>query len=378
MADDETKPGDSPQASSQETDAAPAKPTVETIDPPSGAGETIVETDEEQLGLMRELLDESPVAEGDKADTGDGEPKPEDQEPDKPTPTPDVAEPVPDDPASPPGGDEPEAKTFEFEFEGKKLSAEVTPDLFEALTAMTVMAGKYPNQTRVLNEAYEQLANAGLAGAPAEGALPEGPPTSVRQESVADIAQLTEPQYIEKFSPLVDALKSQNYFGEDGELAEAYPRLATTLALIEFVGVPALARLEEVAGASDRRAAESEMDVFFTKLNTTLDAVAERGDGFEPLKEPKNRERFYGHLRELNIDQDKVFEEDFLAGQWRAFNNNMFTELERKASEVARKKKEGALDRARGGGGGSGTVVTPPADGSSGDEQVDMMRALLK
>ena len=120
------------------------------------------------------------------------------------------------------------------------------------------------------------------------------------------------------------------------------------------------------------------MDTFFIKLNTALDEVMGRGEGFEPLNDPKNRERFYGHLRELNIDQDKVFDRDFLAGQWRAFNNDMFTEMDRLASEKARKRRDGSLRRSRGAGGGANAPVTPPGDKSSGDEQVDMMRTLIE
>ena len=373
MPDDDTKQGDAPEATSQGQDTAPETPV---IDPSGDAGEQIVETDEGQVELMRELLDDVPESTGDEADTGDGEPKPEDQEPElpTPTPTPDAA----DEPTPTPGGDEPEVKTFEFEHRGQQFSQEVTPELYEALEAMRITANKYPNQDKALKRAYEQLANAGLAGAPTEGtvATEEGQPP--RQESVADIARLTEPQYIEKFAPLVEQLKSQGYFGEDGELAEAFPRMATTMALVEFVGVPALAKLEQVAGASDRAAAEVEMDTFFTKLNTVLDEVQERGAGFEPLKEPKNRERFYGHLRELNIDQEKVFDGDFLAGQWRAFNNDMFTEMDRLASEKARKRRDGSLRRSRGAAGGANAPVTPPGDAPSGDEQVNMMRTLLK
>jgi hypothetical protein len=371
---DEPKPGDAPEASSQETDTAPETPAIQ---PASDPGEPIVETDEAQVELMRELLDETPPSSDEEADTGDGEPKPEEEGLETPTPTP-TEEPVVDEPAEKPGGEEPEVKTFEFEHKGQRFSQEVTPELFEALEAMRITAAKYPNQQAALDRAYEQMANAGIAGEPTEGTtLPEGGPPP-RQESVADIAKLTEPEYIEKFAPLVDALKEQNYFGDDGELAEAFPRMATTLALIEFVGIPALAKLEEVAGAADRAAAEVEMETFFTKLNTALDGVQERGPGFEPLKEPKNRERFYGHLRELNIDAERIFDGDFLAGQWRAYNNDMFTEMDRLASENARKRREKSLKRSQGAGGGANAPVTPPGDQPSGDEQVDMMRTLLK
>lgn len=371
---DEPKTGDTPEASSQEQDTTPEAPG---IDPSSGTGEPVVETDEGQVELMRELLDEAPEPTGEVADTGDGEPKPEDQEPEGPTQTP-TAEDA-DEVTPPPGGEEPEAKTFEFEHKGQRFTQEVSPELFEALEAMRITASKYPGTQARYEEACEHLANAGLAGAPTDGTYrPEDRQPQPSQESIADIAQLTEPQYIEKFAPLVNALKEQGYYGEDGELAEAYPRWATTMALVEFVGVPALARLEQVAGASDRAAAESEMDVFFTKLNTVLDDVADRGEGFEPLKDPKNRERFYGWLREFNIDQSRVFDGDFLAGQWRAFNNDMFTELDRVSAEGARKKREAALIQSRGAGGGANAPVVPPGDQASGDEQVDMMRTLLK
>jgi len=365
--------GDSPQASSQEKDTTPDAPI---IDPSGDPGEPIVEKDEGQVELMRELLDDAPEPTSDAADTGDGEPKLEDQDPEKPTPTPTPE--TDDDETPPPSGEEPESKTFEFEHRGQQFSQEVTPELFEALEAMRITANKYPNQQAALDKAYEQLANAGLAGAPTEETVApeEGQPPQT--ESVADIAKLTEPEYIKKFAPLVEQLKSTGYFGDDGEMAEAFPRMATTLALIEFVGVPALARLEQVAQASDTAAAETEMDTFFTKLNTALDGVQERGAGFEPLKDPKNRERFYGHLRELNIDQSKVFDGDFLAGQWRAFNNDMFTEMDRLASEKARKKRDGNLRRSQGASGGSNAPVTPPGKAATGDEQVDMMRTLLE
>jgi len=372
---DEEKPGDAAEAPSQQTDAEPEVQT--TIDPSDSSGETIVETDEEQLEMMRELVDDAPAPDADEADTDPGESKAEDAEPDEPTPPPSDAEPT-DEPAEKPGGDEPESRTFEFEHKGQRFSQEVTPELYEALEAMRITAAKYPNQAKALERAYEQMANAGIAAEPADGTtLPERPPET-QQESVADIAKLTEPEYLEKFAPLVEELKKVGYYGEDGELAEAFPRLATTMALIEFVGVPALAKLEEVAKNTDRAREEAEMEAFFTKLNTTLDAVAERGQGFEPLNDPKNRERFYGHLRELNIDPSRIFEEDFLAGQWRAFNNDMFTALERKASETQRKRKEGSLRRSRGASGGSGAPVQPPNTQSTGDPQKDMMRKLLE
>lgn len=367
----EREPGAAPEVDGQERPAEP-------VDAPEVGdnGRPIAEQDEDQLGMMRELLEdtEPPSDEGDAAPTAEGDA-------DQPEPTRtterDPAEKTTEREAEP----EPQFKVFEFEHKGKSFTQEVTPELYEALEAMKLTAQQFPHLQGKYTNALEQLANAGVHGqptagtAPGEGAPPSQPP---REESIADIARMTPEQYTERFSPLVKQLTEAGYYGDDGEFAEAFPRMATTLALIEFVGVPALATLEKVATGWNQMAEDAEKEMFFTKLNTVLDEVSERGEGFEPLKDPKNRERFFGHLRLLGVEADRIFDGDFLAGQWRAHNHRMFSELERVATERSGKRRQRSLTQSRGASGGSQAGrAAAPAEGT-GDMQKDMMRKLLE
>lgn len=352
--------------------------------PVSDGGQPLVEQDPDQVALMRELLDDAPEPEADETVLPPGEDADEGaptriEKPEKPVP--EVEEKADADKAK---VEEPEAeakepsvKTFEYEHKGRRVALDVDPETFEVLDAMRNSAQQFPHLQGKYANVLEQLANTGGAGAPTEAGVPDVEQKSQGPSSVEDIARMSEPEYIKQFEPLVESLKDQGYFGEDGEFAEAFPRLATTIALIEHVGVPALATLEKVSSGWFQMAEKAEMEMFFNKLNTSLDEVAKR-PGFEALKEPQNRKRLYQRLQKLNIDPGEVFEEDFLAGEWRAVNHSQASELERVAAERAAKKRDQSLSRSRGARGGAGGRGAVPPASSEGDAQQKLMRKLLE
>jgi len=360
----DVKPGASPEVEGQESVATPV----------SDGGQPLVEQDQEQVALMRELLEDAPAPEEEEIELPPGE----DAEEGGPTLSDDAEHPAGEVEKPEAGAEEPATKTFEYEYKGRRIALEVDPEQFEVLDGLRNTALQFPYLQGKYANVLEQLTNAGGAGAPTETGTPaEGRKPPPREESVEDIARMTEAQYIERFSPLVESLKSQGYFGEDGELADAYPRLATTIALIEHVGIPALSTLEKVSSGWFRMAEKAEMEMFFTKLNQTLDEVAKR-PGFEALEDPQNRKKLYQRLQKLKIDPQDIFEEDFLAGEWRAVNHSQASELERLAAEREAKKRNRAISRSRGAAGGAGGRGAVPAKTSTGDPQKDLMRKLLE
>lgn len=376
MPDDQTQ-GEAPEATGQEqvTETPPAPPE-EGVSPGEGSRQYVNEQDDDQRDLMRELLEHELPVEGDEAE------EPEGSEADRDAKAGDAEEPTRREEHEPAGEKEkpeehePQTRTFEFERKGKKFSFEVEPELYEALEALKITADKGVSYHTAYQDALEQLANRGEAGAPTETTEAPEPPQRAA-DAIRQIASLTSDQYVEQFKPLVDVLADQGYFGDDRDFAEAFPRMATTLALIEHLAVPYMATVAELSESTAADQEKAETHAFFQRLNTALDEVQDRGAGFEALAIPKNRERFFGYLQKLHVNADDIFDSDFLAGQFRAFNHQFYNELE-KLEKAQSKKRERAAEKASAAKGGTHTERSDAPPEGNLSPQTKLMRELLK
>ena len=184
-------------------------------------------------------------------------------------------------------------------------------------------------------------------------ATEEGPP----QESIDDLMALNEEQWVERWKPLTEEFKKTGYFGPDGELLEVAPAMCADIALMRAIGLPMAKALNALAQGAQTEGEERYMRRFFDEMDTRLDELSKQGGAFEPLANNEMRAKFFGHLQQFNIDSDVLFDPDFLAGQWRAFNQAMFQTVEDDAATLA------VPGRVTGRGFGLGTPLTwpPPA-----------------
>jgi hypothetical protein len=377
MGNDVTTADESPEVEGQESQAT-------TGDEGQQFDEPIVETDPDQRAVMEELLEgsgddgiEIPVAKTEEEVAAErekaaAEAKDEGPTSDQQKVAGDAGKESPADGGASPASD---PLFVTVTHKGKDYTIPVqSEEEAEVLRAKLTSAEQLPHLQGKYTEALERLANydeTGTSGDPGQGAQSGGD----GQLTINDISQMNPDQFKEFTAPLVDTYKNAGVFGEDGEFAEAFPQMASSMALMFSVGLPALQVLSDLRQGFSQFAMEQNARAFFTSVDTTFEQLAEKGPGFEPLKEQENRRDFYKHLHGLGIADDRILDPDFLASQWRAFNHKAFDHIEADVAAQAERKR--AAELARASQGNRGGVSPRPAPSSTGNEQVDLMRSLI-
>jgi len=355
MPDEETPLVVSTDTGAQDVDV-PVTEESTLVETPAVADETPLTPDaDEQVGLMRQLIDNA-----EKPDEVVGD---EDGPVVEPPPLPKSKDRKPGE-----GDKAPERVEVSWTHKGISHKEMMTPQAAESFYAKITTADQYAPLQKKYIEELERKANMLETGQQAP-VVQESKP-----ETIEDLMQLNPQQWVERWKPLVAECEKTGYFGDDGAFAEAFPQIAADLALIRAVGLPALYAVNQLSAGAKRDDERLYMQRFFTEMDTQLNELAKKGEAFAPLADNEMRAKFFGHLQKFNVDGDELFDPNFLAGQWRAFNQGMFEQVESDAAELAAKKR--AEEIRRGTGARSGHTGSAPRKDAP-NAQVGLMRRLV-